>query len=214
MLKWLPLPVYFVAVLAEPDASCMLQAKHNSTSELATDADSTFFPIFCKQGIAELDFEDFKHGDKFPPNKIKGVTITGVGPKACAGGLQVIDPKKFNFNAPKMLIWSKAPGPQQCDEGKSVITFKFQKLQDVELVDLWDLVNGAEGEAFDKKGKSLGKRASPKGNQMNNKRASPGMFWGWPSVRTVCRPSTHGACMGCSCTCSERMRFVPVLCPR
>ena len=36
----------------------------------------------------------------------------------------------------------------------------------MELADLWDLVNGASGEAFDKKGKSLGKKVSPKGNQM------------------------------------------------
>ena len=175
MLKWLTLPVYFLAALAEPDASCMLQAaRHNST---ATDEQ---VKKFCKQGTADLDFEDFNHGDKFPPNKINGVTITGVGPKACAGGLQVIDPKKFNFNAPKMLLWSKAPGPQQCDTGKSVITFKFQKLQDVESVDLWDVVNGAEVQAFDKKGKPLGnKKVPPLGNNWNNRRALPGKFRGW-----------------------------------
>ena len=174
MLKWLPFSVYFVAVLAEPDASCMLQAKHSSTSELATEANSTFFPIFCKQGTVDLDFEAFKHGDKFPPNKIKGVTITGVGPKACTGGLQVVDPAKLvklNFKTEKALLWSKAVAPQQCDEGKTVITFKFAKLADVKNVDFWDIVNGAEGEAFDKKGKSLGKQVVPKAQERNNRRA-------------------------------------------
>ncbi|CAE7423185.1 amt-3, partial [Symbiodinium pilosum] len=162
---WKLLSACFVAALAEP-------AKHNATSELAVDVErSSFLPRFCKQGIAELDFEDFKHGDKFPPNKINGVTIAAKGPAGCTGPLQVIDPKKFNFNAPKMLIWSRAGIPQQCHKGPTVVTFTFQKLQDVELVDLWDLVQGATGEAFDKKGKAIvPKKVSPTGMQMNNKR--------------------------------------------
>ena len=122
-----------MVALSEPDASCMLQAKHNTTSELTVEMarSSVSNKPFCKQGTAELDFENFNHGDKFPPNKINGVTITAKGPAGCTGPLQIIDPKKFNFNAPKMLLWSKAGIPQQCNKGPTVVTFTFQKLQDV-----------------------------------------------------------------------------------
>ena len=167
MLKWLP--AVFVAVLAEPDASCILQT-HRNTSELQVDGEGNELkPKFCKQGTQQLDFEGFKHGDKFPPNKIDGVKIIANGARGCTGPLQIIDPKKFNFNAPKVMIYSKAGIPQQCDVGTTKVTFLFSKLQDVELIDLWDLVNGAVVEVFAKNGASLKKFVIPPG-QPNNAR--------------------------------------------
>ena len=63
MLKWLP--AVFVAVLAEPDVSCILQT-HRNTSELQVDGEGNELkPKFCKQGTQQLDFEGVLVGTTF-----------------------------------------------------------------------------------------------------------------------------------------------------
>eukprot|EP00439_Symbiodinium_sp_Y106_P050466 s4807_g6.t1 len=176
---WKSLLVGLLAyVLAEEEGSCMLQKKQTQHKLIAKD--------YCEGTQKVLNFNNFSHGDEVLPDSIPGVTIEATRratepepgfPKNCSGPLLILDTRDPDFRSfdkdlkncenCTLMLWSKDGNRNKvndCGEHPGVmISFKYEELQDLIDIELWDLEEPTFIELYGKDGELLKNISSPDG---------------------------------------------------
>ncbi|CAE7861337.1 unnamed protein product [Symbiodinium necroappetens] len=177
---WKSLLVGLLAhVLAEEEeGSCMLQKKQMQHKLIAKD--------YCEGTQKVLNFNNFSHGDEVFPDSIPGVTIEATRratepepgfPKNCSGPLLILDTRDPDFRSfdkdlrncenCTLMLWSKDGNRNKvndCGEHPGVmISFKYEELQDLIDIELWDLEEPTFIELYGADGELLKNVSAPNG---------------------------------------------------